>query len=186
MAKVNWEAVREGASTYSFRNRATRFIWRIVWFALASWTPPAWTPWRRLWLRIFGAQISSKAFVRGSVKIWMPSNLVLDDFASLGPEVTVYNVAPVHVGAYAVVSQRAVLCTAGHDIDDGDFPLVQAPIWIGKDAWIATEAFVGQGVTVGARAVLGARAVTFYDLEPGGVYVGNPCALKRKRVNGDG
>jgi len=180
---VDWQAVREGAATYSVANRLHRLLWRVTWLCLARWTPPPLMGWRRLLLRLFGARISSRAFVRGSVDIWMPAHLTMDDFASLGPGVVVYNVAPITIGAYAVVSQRAVLCTAGHDVDDPTFPLVHRPIVLAQDSWVAMEAFVGPGVTFGPRAVLGARAVAFGDLAADGIYVGNPCSLRRTRAS---
>lgn len=62
-----------------------------------------------------------------------------------------------HIFPYAIVSQGAHLCTAGHNIDHHDFPLTAAPIRLGPCAWIAAEAFVGPGVNVAEGAVLGAR-----------------------------
>jgi putative colanic acid biosynthesis acetyltransferase WcaF len=79
------------------------------------------------------------------------------------------------------VSQGAHLCTGSHDIVDPNFPLVTKPIIIEAYAWIAAEAFVGPGVTVGEGAVLGARGVTFRDLSPWTVYVGNPAKPVHQR-----
>ena len=81
----------------------------------------------------------------------------------------------------AVISQDAVLCAGAHDIDRPELPLVVKPIEIGREAWIASGAFIGPGVTVGEGAVLGARAVAFRDLEPWGVYIGNPARKVRDR-----
>jgi putative colanic acid biosynthesis acetyltransferase WcaF len=97
--------------------------------------------------------------------------------------VTVYNVAKVTLWDYAIVSQGANLCTAGHDIEDRHFQTVARPISIGRRAWVAGEAFVGPGVIVGEGAVLGARGCAFRDLDPWTVYVGNPArALKPRRL----
>jgi putative colanic acid biosynthesis acetyltransferase WcaF len=134
-----------------------------------------------LLLQLFGARIHPTAMIRGSARIWWPANLSMGAHASFGPGVICYNVAPITVAAFAIVSQRAHLCTGTHAIDDPDFPLVAKPIVIGQDAWVASEAFVGPGVTIGGGAVLGARAVAFRDLEADGVYVGNPAALRRHR-----
>jgi putative colanic acid biosynthesis acetyltransferase WcaF len=89
--------------------------------------------------------------------------------------------APVRLGRYVVVSQRAHLCAGSHRVDDEYFQLIAKPITIKDNAWIAAEAFVGPGVTVGEGAVLGARGVAFEDLNPWTVYVGNPAAVKRPR-----
>jgi putative colanic acid biosynthesis acetyltransferase WcaF len=89
--------------------------------------------------------------------------------------------AKVSLGAYAIVSQDACLCTGLHDIDDPEFQLVTKPVVIGSHGWVAAGAFVGPGVTIGEGGVLGARAVTFHDLQPWSVYVGNPATFLRMR-----
>ena len=50
-----------------------------------------------------------------------------------------------------------------------------------RHAWVAACAIVGAGVTLGEGAVLGGGAVTFKDLAPWTVYVGNPAREIRKR-----
>jgi putative colanic acid biosynthesis acetyltransferase WcaF len=119
--------------------------------------------------------------IRGSARIWWPANLFVGAHASLGPGAICYNVAPVTLADFAIVSQRAHLCTGTHAIDNPDFPLVAKPIFVGENAWVAAEAFVGPGVTIGRNAVLGARAVAFSDLAADGVYIGNPATLRRRR-----
>lgn len=170
-----------GGPTFSRRDRARRMLWIAAWTLFAAWTPSPWMAWRRRVLGMFGARIHPTAMVRGRVRIWWPGHLQMDAGASLGPGVICYNVAPITVGEGAIVSQRAHLCAAGHDIDDPDFPLVPRPIVIGPRAWIAAEAFVGPGVRVGEGAVLGARAVATRPLEAWTVYVGNPCGAVRTR-----
>ncbi|WP_244294672.1 hypothetical protein [Pannonibacter sp. P2PFMT1] len=82
---------------------------------------------------------------------------------------------------YGNVAQCAYLLGGTHDIDDPSFQLVTKPIVIGSHAWIAACAIVGPGVTVGDGAVLGGGAVTFSDLEPWSVYIGNPAKKLRTR-----
>lgn len=172
---------QEGGASFSLGNRLTRALWIATWTLLASWTPPQLLPWRRMLLRLFGASIAPTANVRGSAKIWLPSNLEMQDYASLGPHAHCYNMAKVTLGRYVVVSQGAHLCAGSHRIDDENFQLFAKPIAIGDRAWIAAEAFVGPGVTVGEGAVLGARGVAFENLKAWTVYIGNPAAEKRAR-----
>ncbi len=120
--------------------------------------------------------------VYGSAKIWYPRNLVMADNSVMGPGVICYSMAPITVGAGAIISQRAHLCAGTHDVDDPNFQLQAFPINIGPNAWIAAEAFVGPGVDVEAGAVLGARGVMFKNMEPWTIYAGNPArALRRRR-----
>jgi putative colanic acid biosynthesis acetyltransferase WcaF len=177
---------QEGGPSFSLGNRVERLIWGLAWMLLARWTPAILNSWRASLLKLFGAQIGRGAVIHASSRVWLPRNLVMREFAAFGPGVDCYNMARVEVGAYAIVSQRAVLCAGTHEIDDPTFQLVARPIVIGTRAWIATEAFVGPGVAVGEGAVLGARACAFRALEPWTVYVGNPAmAVKPRRVRDD-
>jgi putative colanic acid biosynthesis acetyltransferase WcaF len=171
----------EGGPTYSLQNRLFRAFWIVTWCLLASWTPPPMNRWRCFVLRCFGAKIAPTGFVYGSARIWYPPNLEVGEYARVSPSCTVYNVAKVTFCDYAVVSQRSHLCSATHDIEDTNFQTIARPITIGRWAWVAAECLVGPGVTVGEGAVLGARGVTFRDLDPWTVYVGNPAREIKKR-----
>jgi putative colanic acid biosynthesis acetyltransferase WcaF len=176
----------EGGPSFSIRNRIERLFWALTWFLFARWTPGVFNPWRVLLLRLYGAKIGRGAAIGGSARVWLPRNLIMRDFSTIGPLVDCYNMGTVEVGKYAIVSQRAVLCGGTHDINDRAFQLLALPILIGENAWIAAEAFVGPGVVVGEGAVLGARACAFRSLEPWTVYIGNPAvAVKPRRFKDD-
>ncbi|WP_395666132.1 putative colanic acid biosynthesis acetyltransferase [Methylocella sp.] len=171
----------EGGPTYSLKNRAFRATWIVVWGVCASWTPPMLHAWRRFLLRLFGAKIAPTAVVYGTVKVWYPPHLEVGSFAILGPGVTVYNVEQIRLADYAIVSQGANLCSAGHDVEDLYFQTVAKPISIGQRAWVAAEAFVGPGVSLGEGAILGARGCAFRDLAPWTIHGGNPARLIKER-----
>jgi putative colanic acid biosynthesis acetyltransferase WcaF len=169
--------------SFTLSNRLYRVIWTSSWWLLASWTPPRLHGWRRLLLRLFGANVAATALVYPSARIWSPANLELGQFACIGPGVTVYSMAKITFAPYSLASQGAHICAGTHDIEDVRFQLKARAIVIGYRAWIAAEAFVGPGVTVGDGAVLGARGCAFHDLEPWTVYVGNPArALKPRKI----
>ena len=106
----------------------------------------------------------------------------MDEYACLASDVDCYNVAPIHIGKFATVSQGVFLCTASHDITSPDHELITAPITLGDRAWIGAGAFVGMGVTIGEGAVVGARAAVFKDVEPWSVVGGNPAKFIKKRI----
>ena len=91
----------------------------------------------------------------------------------LAERVEVYNPAVVEIREGATISQGTWLCTASHDFDDPEHPLVTAPIRIDRGAWLAGDVFVGPGVTVGEEAVALARAVLVKDVQPSDVVGGN-------------
>jgi putative colanic acid biosynthesis acetyltransferase WcaF len=171
----------EGGPSFRFGLRVHRAVWSLVWKCLAGWTPPQFSPWRILLLKLFGARIHPGAAVAASVRVWLPRNLELGPGASLGPGVECYNLASIKIGARSVVSQRAFLCAGTHDIADEKFALRVRPIVIGDDVWVASEAFVGPGVNIGNGCVLGARGCAFEDLDEWTVYRGNPATIVKER-----
>ena len=173
--------VREGGPSFSLKHRIFRAVWNLTWALAGNWTPVPLHGWRRFLLNLFGAKLSPKARVYPKTTIWYPPNLTMEDHAVVGPGVILYNMGPMKIGAYAIISQRAHLCGGTHDVDDANFQLQPKPITIGPKAWVAAEAFVGPGVTVGEGAVLGARGVAAKDLEPWGIYAGNPGKKLRER-----
>lgn len=172
---------RGGMPNYGTKHKLTRFLWKVCWCCFASWTPYQFRPWRVFLLRLFGARIGKLTDVRNSANIWFPANLIIGDNSLIGPGAIIYNMDLVTIGSGCIISQRATLCAGTHDVDSDKFPLITKPISLEDNCWVASEAFVGPGVIMGSGSVLGAAAVTFRELEPSGIYVGNPAKLVRKR-----
>jgi putative colanic acid biosynthesis acetyltransferase WcaF len=173
-------------SSHSLKNRVARALWGFVWLFLFRPTPKKLFAWRRMLLQLFGARLSSSAIVFPSTQIWAPWNLEMADHACLAWGVDCYNVAPIRLGRHALVSQRAFLCTATHDIDAVDLPLISRPITIEDNAWVCAEAFVAPGVTIGSGAVVGARSVVTKSVNAWDVVAGNPARVIRQRRLNDG
>jgi len=168
-------------SPHSAANKAARLLWQIACLILFRPVPWFWHAPRRALLRLFGAQVGRGAQIMPSVRIWAPWNLALGDAATISHGADLYNVARIEIGAHATVSQRSFLCTASHDPDHPNMPLVTAPLRIGPGAWVAAEAYVHPGVTLGADAVAGVRAVVLRDVPPGQIVGGNPARFLRMR-----
>ncbi len=165
-----------------FRERAARLAWSIVWTVFARPIPRAMlSGWKRFLLRLFGAKISSTAIVYSGTKIYAPWNLEMGDHSTMAAGVDCYCADKVVIGKHCVISQKASLYTASHDITTPDFKWFSAPITIGDGVWIAAESFITLGVTIGEGAVVGARAAVFKDVEPWTVVGGNPARILKKR-----
>lgn len=166
----------------TMRNRIARVLWRAVWATAYRWSPTPLHGWRRLLLRLFGAEIGAGAHPYPRARIWAPWNLTMGAHSSLANDVDCYSVAPVRLGDHVTVSQYSFLCTAGHDYRDVTMPLISAPIVIGRRAWIAADCFVGPGVTIGEGAVVGARSTVIHDVGPWLVVAGHPAQPRGKRT----
>jgi len=171
-------------SELSFWNRAGRALWGMVWLLLFRPSPRPLHVWRVMLMRAFGAKIGHGVRVYPSARIYAPWNLRMGEFSILGDYVNCYCVGLVDIGSHAVVSQYSFLCTATHDYEKAEFPLVVAPIRIGGKSWIAADAFIGPGVSIGEGAVVGSRSNVFKDVEPWQVVGGDPArVLKRRQLS---
>ena len=97
--------------------------------------------------------------------------------AAIADGAEVYNPSLITVGEGAVVSQGAFLCGASHEYWEWRFPLVSAPIVIGRFAWVAARAIVQMGVVIGEGCVIGAGSVVTKDMPAWSVCAGNPCRV---------
>lgn len=169
-------------NTLSRKNQIARMLWTIVWTLFARPLPRSiGRPWKLALVRLFGGKIHPKANIYSSVRIYMPWNLEMHEYACLAPEVDCYNVAKITISAHSTVSQKTYLCAASHDITKPNQPLVTKPIVIADQAWVGADAFIGMGVTIGQGAVVGARAAVFKDVAPWTIVGGNPAKPIKKR-----
>jgi len=166
------------ARKWTRRELGGRALWAAV-APLYAFSPRLCWGWRCFLLRVFGAKIGRNVHIHPSARVFIPWNLEIGDWSSVGFDALIYNLGPVKIGSKVTVSQRAHLCAGSHDFRDPAMPLTKPPIQIGDEAWICADAFVGPGVTVGPRAVIAARAVAVKDVAAGEIVGGNPA----KRIN---
>jgi putative colanic acid biosynthesis acetyltransferase WcaF len=171
---------RRGAS-FPLRNRLARALWALVYGLLFRPSLRPMHRWRTFLLRLFGAKVGARVHVYPTVRIWAPWNLVLGNECGVADGAILYSQGRIEIGARAVVSQGAHLCTGTHDYRLAGFPLITKPIKIGVEAWIAAEAFVHPGVTIGEGAVIGARSVVTKDMPAWTVCSGHPCQPLKPR-----
>ena len=128
-------------------------------------------------LRLFGAQIGQHVQIHPSAHVFIPWQLKIGDWSSVGFGARLYNLSTLKIGSKVTISQHAHLCGGSHDFRDPAMSLQKCPITVGNEVWICADAFVGPGVTVGPRSVIGARAVVVRDVEPNVVVAGNPARV---------
>ena len=166
----------------SRKNQGLRLLWSLVWTVFARPLPRSLgSDWKRFLLRLFGAKIHKTAIIYSSVRVYMPWNLEMHEYACLAPEVDCYNVAKIIIGAHTTVSQKSYLCAASHDIRLSHNPLITAPIIIEDQVWIGADVFIGMGVTIGRGAVVGARSAVFKNVKEWNIVGGNPAKFLKIR-----
>ena len=160
-------------------------LWWIVQATLFACSPQFLYGWRVMLLRLFGAKIGKAVIIRPSVRITYPWKLSIGDNSWVGDYAELYNLADIEIGANAVISQYAYLCTGSHDVLSPSFEIWAKPIKIGDKAWVAAGVFVHPGVTVGRGSVIAARSIVRRDTDPYGIYAGNPLAFIKSRMPQD-
>ena len=167
----------------SLKNRTRRLIWMACYWVVYRRTPVLAHKLRIFLLRLFGADVDRTAHIYPRCRIWAPWQLRMAAHSCLANDVDCYNVAPISIGEYATISQYAYLCSASHDHNDPEFPLISLPISIGPHAWVAARAYVGPGVIVGEGSVVGANACAYREVAPWTVVGGNPAnPIGRRRT----
>lgn len=156
-------------------------LWLLVSLLLFRLCPFKFSGFKCAMLRLFGARVGRGVVVKPGVRVTFPWKLTVGDHCWLGEECWLLNLAPIEIGDHVCVSQLGFLCTGSHDYTSPGFELVTRPIVIERGAWIGAAAWVGPGVRIGAHAVLTAGSVAGRDLEPYGIYQGNPASLVRRR-----
>ncbi len=130
-------------------------------------------------LRSFGAKVGRGVVIRSRVNITFPWRLHIGDYVWIGDEVLILNLAQVTIGSNVCVSQRAFLCTGGHDYRKQGFDLMTAPITVGDHCWVGAAVFVAPGVTLGEESVCAAGSIVVKDVPTGVVVGGNPAKVIR-------
>jgi len=171
------------ATPYPRREVLLRWLWALVQATIFRWSPRPFHGFRTRLLTLFGAKISDpgRVVVFPTARITFPWKLTLEPRAMVGPNVTLYNLAPIMLRRGANLSQNCHLCAGTHDFTRWDMPLVARPIVIGENAWLGADVFVGPGVNIGDLCVVGARSVVVRDLPARKICVGSPCRAIKDR-----
>jgi len=161
-------------------------LWILVRTLFFEWLPGRWYSLRRALLRAFGAKIGRGVVVKPGARIAFPWKLTVGDNCWIGEDSWLLNLAEIVLEDNVALAHRVFLATGNHDYNSPTFDLMVEPIRICRGAWLTAGTYVGPGVTVGEHAVLGLGAVATQDLEPYGVYRGNPAEKVATRRIRDG
>jgi len=133
-------------------------------------------------LRLFGAKIGKGVTIKPSVNVKYPWFLEIGNHVWVGEDVWIDNLAKVQIGNHVCLSQGAMLLTGSHNYKLATFDLMVSEINLENGVWIGAKGVVCPGVNCGMNSVLSVASVASANMEPYGIYQGNPAVWKRKRV----
>lgn len=101
--------------------------------------------------------------------------------------VTILDIAPVHIGDYVMIGPNTMIVTVNHPLS----PMgrrkhlgIAKPVTIGNDVWIGGNVTILPGVTIGNNVVIAAGAVVTKDV-PNNCVVGGVPARKLRDLEND-
>ncbi|GAA0543994.1 WcaF family extracellular polysaccharide biosynthesis acetyltransferase [Chitinophaga japonensis] len=158
----------------------------LVWYLVNYYIMNSAFPWpygfKSRLLRLFGAQVGAGLVIKTKVRIKNPWRLKIGDHCWIGESVWIDNLEDVELGDHVCVSQGALLLTGNHDYKRSDFPYRLGKIRIADGAWIGAQTVVCPGVVCGSHAILTVGSVATKEMEPWGIYTGNPAVAVRERI----
>jgi putative colanic acid biosynthesis acetyltransferase WcaF len=163
------------------RSRLVRLLWYVVSLVILE---SGWCPLSRvkvLLLRLFGAKIGRCVVIKPNVRIKYPWRFEVGDYCWIGQEVWIDNLANVVFGSNVCLSQRAYICTGGHDHRRRTFDLTALPVEVADGAWIGASSIVLGGINVGANAVIAAGSVVVSDVPLGTIMASVPARVMKLR-----
>lgn len=133
-------------------------------------------------LRWFGATVGKGVVIKPSVNIKYPWKLSIGNDSWIGEQVWIDNLAEVSIGDHVCLSQGAFLLTGNHHYKKTSFDLILAPVSIEEGVWIGAKAIVCPGVICASHSILSVASVAVSNLEPYGIYKGNPAVKINERI----
>ena len=131
---------------------------------LLSHIPCQW--FRKIVLRLLGAQIDRSAVLYGGFEIRSPRKLKIGANSCIGHKATLDARGGLTIGNNVNFSSEVMIWTAQHDYRDPMFGTDFKPVTIGDYVWLGPRCIILPGVTVGEGAVVAAGAVVTKDVEP--------------------
>ena len=133
-------------------------------------------------LRLFGASIGTSVTIKPNVTIKYPWHLTIGNHVWIGEQVWIDNLSRVTIKNNCCVSQGAMLLCGNHDYSKTSFDLIVKDITLEEGVWIGAKSIVCPGVSIGSHSVLTVNSVATSNLEPWGIYQGNPALKIKERI----
>lgn len=128
-------------------------------------------------LKLFGSSIGRNVIIRRGVRVHFPWNLLIGNDCWIGEEVWFINHDKITIGSHVCISQRAIICSSGHDYRSSSLEYAHKPIRIKDGAWVCLDAKVLAGVNIGECSVVSAGEIARKSLPDYSMLLGDEIQL---------
>lgn len=128
---------------------------------------------------LLGSHLAPDTILVKGVKVLNWPNLSVGDYSYLASDVTIRAQHTISIGKWVIIGPEAFISNGDHSLED--LSPSALPIQIGDGVYVGARAMILGGVTIGDHAVIGAGAVVVNDVPAGGICVGIPGRVIRKR-----
>lgn len=110
-------------------------------------------------LKLFGATMGKRVYIRRGVNIHFPWNLTVGDDCWIGENVWFINHEKITLESNVCISQRSIICSSSHDYKSSSLEYDHKSVIIKNGAWVCLDVKVLPGVTIGECSVISAGEV---------------------------
>jgi maltose O-acetyltransferase len=133
-------------------------------------------------LRVNGAEVGSRCFVRGTIRIQESFDIALGNDVFINAGCTIDASERVTIGDRVQFGPNVTIITGDHHIGPHDSRCGahrSAPVSIGPGSWLGASSVVLPGVVIGPGAVVAAGAVVSRDVPADSLVAGVPARVIR-------
>jgi putative colanic acid biosynthesis acetyltransferase WcaF len=133
-------------------------------------------------LKLFGAKIGVNVLIKPKVNIKYPWFIKIGNNVWIGENVWIDNLTTIKIGDNTCISQGAMLLCGNHNYKKSAFDLILGEINLEDGVWIGAKSVVCPGVTCKSHSILTVGSIATKEMEPFGIYQGNPAIKIKERV----
>ncbi len=113
-------------------------------------------------------------------------NIHVGDYFLANYNVTILDIAPVHIGHHVMIGPNTLISTVGHPLSPQgrrNHLGIAQPVTIGNDVWIGGNVTILPGVRIGSNVVVAAGAVVTKDIPDNSMVGGVPAKVLKSLPN---
>lgn len=140
---------------------------------------------RRFFYRLAGVRIGDGSTIHMGARFYDPKHVTIGEDTIVGEYSVLDGRDKLTIGNHVDIASEVMIYNSQHDVNDGDFKAITAPVVIEDYVFIGPRAIILPNVTIGKGAVIAAGAVVTKDVPQFAIVGGVPAQIIGERKNKD-